>query len=157
DDLAREELAKVFRLAPDDPQALQLLARIQLRANQDRDAVATLQRLRAAHPSDPAVAQIDTLLRVRGADREKLRQARQLARAGRSDGAVLAYRDVFPQGFPDDELALEYAQTLAGTRTGREEGATLIADLARKHPNDPRYQVALASDQSTRRPVSPAT
>ena len=33
----------------------------------------------------------------------------------------------------------------------------MIAQLAKKHPADPRYQVALASDQSGRKPVSAAT
>ena len=157
DDLAREELAKAFRLAPGHPQALAMLARIQLAAGQDRDAAATLERLRAAHPGDPEVKRLAALLRVRGPDREKLELARQLARAARFDEAVPAYRALFPEGFPDDELALEYARALAATRTGREQGAALIADLARKHAADPRYQVALAVDQSWRKPVAPAT
>jgi tetratricopeptide (TPR) repeat protein len=157
DDLAREELAKVLRLAPDDAEALAMLARLQLRANQDRDATATLERLRKAHPDHPAAGQLATLLRIRGVDKEKLRQARQLARAGRSDEAVTAYRAIFPDGFPDDELALEYARALAATGSARETGAKLIAELARKHPDDPRFQVAWASDLSTRRPVARST
>jgi tetratricopeptide (TPR) repeat protein len=157
DDLAREELGKALRLTPDDPEALALLARLQVRANQDRDAAATLERLRAAHPGHPAAAQIATLLRIRGADREKLRQARQLARAGRDDEALKAYDEIFSSGFPDDEHALEYAQVLAGTRNGREAGASSIAQLARKHPDDPRFQVAWATDLSTRRPVARST
>ena len=157
DDLAREELAKVFRLAPDNAEALELLARIQIAANQDRDAQATLEKLRAARPRDPAVARVAALLRVRGPDREKLRDARNFARVGRFDEAAQAYRALFPDGFPDDELALEYAQSLAATRNGREAGAALIAQLAKKHPADTRFQVALAADQSTRKPVSAAT
>jgi tetratricopeptide (TPR) repeat protein len=157
DDLAREELAKVFRLAPDDPQALAMLARVQVTASQDRDAAATLQRLRRAHPNDPAVAQLEMLLRFRGPDREALRRARQLTQAGRFDEAVEAYRQVFSRGFPDDDHELEYVRALAATRAGRDEGAAAIARLARKHPDDPRYQVALAVDQSARKPVSAAT
>jgi len=157
DDLAREEIAKVFRLSPEDPHALSLLARIQVTANQDRDAAATLERLRRAHPNDPAVGQIETLLRVRGPDRENLRRARQLAQAGRYDESVAAYRALFPRGFPDDDFELEYVRTLSATKAGREEGAAAIARLAAKHPGDPRYQVALAVDQSSRKPVSAAT
>jgi hypothetical protein len=103
------------------------------------------------------VAQLATLLRVRGPDREKLRQARQLARAGRSAEAVAAYRAIFPDGIPDDELALEFAQALAGTPGGWEPARTQLADLARKHPDDPRYQVAIAAHLSTRKPVSAET
>ncbi|HUP96652.1 MAG TPA: cellulose synthase subunit BcsC-related outer membrane protein [Usitatibacter sp.] len=156
DDLAREELAKVLRLATDHPEALVAQARLQLRANQEREAAATLERLRKAHPSHPGVAQVAALLRVRGADRDRLRLARQLSRADRNDEAVKAYRAIFPDGFPDDELALEYAQALAATRGGRDSGGELLAQLARKHPNDPRYQVAWASHASRRKPVPPA-
>ena len=157
DDLAREELARIFRLAPDDPQALTLLARIQLTANQDRDAAATLDRLRRAHPNDPAVAQVEMLLRLRGPDREALRRARQLAQAGRFDEAVQAYARLFPRGFPDDDHELEVARAQAATDSGRIEGAATIARLARKHPEDPRFQVALAVDQSSRKPVPAET
>ena len=157
DDLAREELNKLFRLEPDDPEGLVLWARIELRANQEREAAATLERLRKAHPGHPGAAQVATLLRIRGADKERLRLARQLGSAGRNAEAVKAYRAIFGDGFPDDELALEYAQLVAGTRDGWEAGRGLLADLARKHPDDPRYQVALASHRSTRKPVDAET
>ena len=157
DDLAREELNKLFRLEPDDAEGLVLWARIELRANQESAAAATLERLRKAHPGHPGVAQLATLLRIRGADKERLRQARQLGRAGRNAEAMKAYRAIFADGFPDDDLALEYAQIVAGTRDGWEAGRGLLADLARKHPDDPRYQVALASHKSTRKPVDAET
>src|SRR5262249_366637 len=133
DDLARDELAKVFRLAPDNAEALELLARIQVAANQERDAQATLQRLRAARPNDPAVAAVTALIRVHGPDRDKLRAARDFARVGRFDDAAQAYRALLPDGAPDDELALEYASALAATRNGRETGSAQIAQLAKKH------------------------
>jgi tetratricopeptide (TPR) repeat protein len=158
DDLAREELEKIFRLAPDQPEALVMQARIELRLNQDREATATFERLRKAHPTHPGVAQIAALLRVRGPDRDKFRQARQLARVpGRGDEAVAAYRALFPDGMPDDEIALEFAQALAGTANGWEPARAQLSELARRHPDDPRYQVALASHVSTRKPVSAET
>ena len=150
DDLARDELGKLFRLEPDHPEGLLLQARIQLRANQEREAAATLERLRKAHPGHPGVAKLAALLRIRGADKDRLRQARQLGRAGRNDEAIKAYRAIFPDGFPDDDLELEHAQLVAGTRNGWEAGRGLLADLARRHPDDPRFQVALASHVSTR-------
>ena len=157
DDLAREELGKLFRLEPGNPEGLLLQGRIQLRANEEHEAAATLERLRKAHPDHPGAAQLAALLRIRGADKERLRQARQLGRAGRNEEAIKAYRAIFPDGMPDDELALEYAQLVAGTRNGWEAGRELLADLARRHPDDPRYQVALASHVSTRKPVGAET
>lgn len=155
DDLAREELDRVFRIAPDNPEGLVLLARIQLRANQDAEAAKTYERLRKAHPGHPGVAQLSAQLRIRGADKEKLRQARQLARAGRPDEALKAYRSLFPDGFPDDELALEYAQALGATAGGWEQSRAMLADLSARHPGDPKYRLALAAHVSTRKPASP--
>lgn len=157
DDRARGEIDKALRLRPDQPEALLALGRLQLRADQEREAAATLQRLRNAHPQHPGVAHLGALLRVRGPDRDRLRQARQLARAGRNDEALVAFRAIFPEGAPDDELALEIAQVQGWTREGWEPARATLAELARRHPDDARYQVALASHVSTRKPVSAET
>lgn len=154
DDRAREEVEKALRLAPEHPTALLALGRIQLRANQEREAAVTLQRLRTAHPRHPAAAHLGALLRIRGPDRDRLRQARQLARAGRNDEALAAYRAIFPEGAPDDDIALELAQVQAWTRDGWEPARAQLEALARRHPDDARYQVALASHLSTRKPVA---
>ena len=157
DDRAREEIDKALRLVPDQPEALVMLARMQLKANQEREAAATFERLRRAHPSHPGVARLAASLRVLGPDRDKLRQARSLARAGRNDQAVAAYRAIFPEGPPDDDFALEYAQVLGWTSGGWEPARAILADLVSRNPQEVRFQVALASHVSTRKPVSPET
>ena len=157
DDLAREALDRLFRIAPDHPEGLLLLARLQIRANQNAEAAKTFERLRAAHPNHPAVAQLAATLRIQGADKDRLRQARQLARVGRSEEALKAYRALFPDAFPDDDLELEYAELLAATPGGRDQARALLTNLAAKHPDDPRYRLALARYQSARKPVSPDT
>ena len=157
DDRAREEIDKALRLVPDQPEALFVLAHMQLRANQEREAAATLERLRRAHPTHPAVAKLAASLRILGPDRDRLRQARSLARAGRNDQAVAAYRAIFPEGPPDDELALEFAGVLGWTSDGWEPARAMLADLVRRHPQDARFQVALASHVSTRKPVGAET
>ncbi|HEX5129889.1 MAG TPA: tetratricopeptide repeat protein, partial [Usitatibacter sp.] len=109
DDRAREEVEKALRLRPDQPEALFALGRLQLRANQEAEAAATLERLRQAHPQHVGTAHLAALLRIRGPDRDRLRLARQLARAGRNDEALAAFRAIFPEGAPDDDMALEIA------------------------------------------------
>jgi tetratricopeptide (TPR) repeat protein len=157
DDRAREEIDKALRLVPDQPDALVMLARMQLKANQEREATATFERLRRAHPTHPGVAKLSASLRVLGPDRERLRQARALGRAGRNEQAAAAYRAIFPDGPPDDDLALEYASVLAWTDDGWEPARAIFADLARRNPQDARFQVALVSHVSTRKPVSAET
>jgi tetratricopeptide (TPR) repeat protein len=157
DDRAREEIDKALRLRPDQPEALLALGRLQLRANQENEAAATLQRLRQAHPQHPGVVHLSALLRVRGPDRDRLRQARQLARAGRNEEALAAFAALFPEGAPDDEMALEIATVQGWTREGWEPARATLADLAKRHPDDARYRVALASHLSRRKPVGADT
>ncbi len=153
DDLAREELERLFRLAPDQPEGLAALARIQLRAGQEAEAAKTYARLRAAHPGHPAVAQVAALLKVYGPDRQRYRQAQQLARAGQAEQALKVWLAIFPGPIPDDELALEFAQVRGSTAGGWEEARIMLASLAARHPKDPRYALAYASHLSTRKPV----
>lgn len=157
DDLAREEVEKAIRLAPNDPDALLALGRLQLRANQEREAAATLQRMQSAQPNHRATAQLASLLRLRGPDRDRLRQARQLRSAGRRDEALKAWQALFADGYPDDELALEGAQVLGATRDGWEPARAQIAEIARRHPDDPRFQVALSIHMASRKPAAPET
>src|SRR5437870_5794820 len=153
DDLARDELEKALRLAPDNPDALAFQARMQLRANQDKEAAATLERLRRASPQHPAAGQLSAALRIRGPDKDKLRRARQLSGVGRNDEALKAFDELFPDGFPDDEVALEYARILGATRSGWDKARTQMTELAKRHPEDARFQVALASHLASRQPV----
>lgn len=157
DDLARDALDRLFRLDANHPEGLLLLARIQLRAGQEAEAERTYERLRKAHPNHAAAKQLAALLRIRGPDREKYRQAQQLARAGHAEEAAKAYRALFPDGPPDDELALEYALVLAATDGGWDAARAQLAQLAARHPDDPRYRLAYASHLSTRKPVAAET
>src|SRR5205085_7157115 len=141
--------------APDNPDALAFQARMQLRANQDKEAAATLERLRRASPQHPAAGQLSAALRIRGPDKDKLRRARQLSGVGRNDEALKAFDELFPDGFPDDEVALEYARILGATRSGWDKARTQMTELAKRHPEDARFQVALASHLASRQPVPP--
>lgn len=154
DDLAREALDRLFRIDPNHPEGLVQLARIQLRAGEEGEAARTYERLRAVHPAHPGVLQLATLLRLRGPDREKYRQAQQLARAGHAEEALKAYRALLPDGIPDDDLALEYALVLAATQDGWEGARAMLAGLEGRHPGDPKYRLAHASHLSTRKPPS---
>ena len=156
DDLARDEIEKALRVSPEHPDALAMQARMQLRANQDKEAAATLERLRKANPQHEAVKPLAAALRVRGPDKDKLRRARQLSGVGRNEEALKAFDAIFPDGFPDDDVALEYAQILGGTRSGWEQARTQMTELAKRHPGDARFQVALASHLARRQPVAPA-
>ncbi|HXU74123.1 MAG TPA: cellulose biosynthesis cyclic di-GMP-binding regulatory protein BcsB [Polyangia bacterium] len=80
--------------------------------------------------------------------------ARALAAAGKYDEAIAAYDKIF-SGAPPEAYALEYDETLAGTRAGRAEAQARLGALAAKHGDAPEYALAyarsLAYAEKTRR------
>ncbi|HJW25038.1 MAG TPA: cellulose synthase subunit BcsC-related outer membrane protein [Rhodocyclaceae bacterium] len=152
-DLARQALDKLFRVAPDDPASLALLAELQVKDDDREGAARTLARLQAAAPGHPAVGRVQDLLRLATADRLKLRQARSLARSGRAEAALAALRSLYPEGPPSGELALEYWQLMAATPNGWEAARAGFAQLLRDNPDHPRYRLALAEHETSRPPV----
>jgi tetratricopeptide (TPR) repeat protein len=105
-------------------------------------ARAGLARCRAAHP-----ASTDEAL-----DRS-VSAARALVAGGHYDEAVAAYRKVLGS-HPPARLALEFYETLAGTVAGRAEAQAALAELARAHPDVPKFALAraraLTYDERTR-------
>ncbi len=105
-------------------------------------ADAALDRLRAAYPNDPNIAKIQALSSVQ-AKSEELRQAGELARSGKSEEAMKAYRSMYGDRPPDGDIALAYYQTLYGTANGKQEAITGLRGLMQRNPNDGRYAIAL--------------
>ncbi len=106
------------------------------------------QLLRLAPNSGPAQQGIARCraVRVPAVDEAKERAvagARALAAAGKYDEAVAAYDKVFA-GAPPEAYALEYDETLAGTRARRSEAQERLAELAARHGDAPEYALAYA-------------
>ena len=160
-ELAHEVLNKLFRIAPEHPGGLAALALLEIKAGKPDKARALVERLHRIQPSHPAIARIAALLRISaGSDKEKLREARQLAQQSRLPGhrdqlprALAAYRALFPKGFPDGDLALEYWQLLAEKDASWAQVSEGLARLARDYPDNLRYRLALAEHKTTRLPL----
>ena len=178
DDLALETLNKLLRIAPANyPEALGLLAPLQIRMGHLDAARQTLARLRRSHPDHPAVAQIETQLRLLGPDKENLRQARRLAKSGRNlislsygrrpleqrrmhaeglhkiQRAIAIFRSLY-RGIPTSgDGALEYWQMVADTDYGWMEAYAGLRQLVHDNPDNMRYELALAEHLSQRQPV----
>lgn len=153
-DLARDALGKVFRLQPDQPDALVLLARIQADEGDADGARKTIARLAAVAPGHSELARLNNLLRLSGGDKSRLRQARMLAKSGRTDAAISAFRSLYPDGPPTPELALEYWQLVAATPAGWNAAHAGFAALVAQSPDNPRFRLALAAHETSRTPVS---
>ena len=144
DGRALEALNRALELQPNNPQALALVAEIQVAQGKPAQAEAALAKLRAASPNDPHIAQIDLALRIGQINPTQLAEARRLAQEGRNAEAVQRYQQIFKGNPPTDNLAVEYYQVLAGTEGGWERARDGLAQIVRQNPSDLRAQLAYA-------------
>jgi tetratricopeptide (TPR) repeat protein len=157
-DLARQSVDKLLALDPDAPAALALLGDIALRGNRADEAQRILAQLRARHPGHSATADLATLVRVHGPDREKLGQMRLLAqmnrkaetlervRAGHPPDSIRQARELARALFPDGPpsiggLAAEYWQVMGNDARTAPQAASALHQLYQR-TGDADYRLA---------------
>ena len=155
DDLARETIAKLFLIAPENIDGLELLARIAMRERNYNLAADLLKRMRKQQPDALAVQQIAALLQAEDSGTSQLKQARQFARAGRYVEAVEAMRRQFPV-LPGEEITLEYWNMVANTPNGWQKARAALQDLVNSDPTNPRYRFELDKLLTTHPPYDRA-
>lgn len=153
DDLAEEALTKLFRIAPDNLQGLQILAKIQIRRRQIDGITRTVERMRRENPDAPELADIEALLRADSTDRGAMQSIRQLARDGHPDDAAAAIQKLYPHGPPSEELTLEYWNFVASSRNGRPRARVGLQVLVHGAPENLKYRLALAELLTSKAPV----
>ncbi len=144
-DRARESWKRVLAVDPKNVDALGRLSVLEDQAGHAAEARRYEAQLREVAPgavvkrdSGPAV--------VVGGRESELARARDLAQQNRTVEAVEHYRKAFGAAGPNsDELALEYYETLSGTRDGWTQARDGLSRLSRSHPDMPRYALAYAS------------
>jgi predicted Zn-dependent protease len=144
-DLAQAALKKLVAARPDSPQVLVELGELDLRINDFADAAAVDRDL-AARFGESSEAARDFSLAYRIATRDRLRFAsiRRLVEIGRTAEVRAALDKVFPHGAPGGSLGLDYFALLASTPHGLASAYDGVRRLAALHPDDARYQYALA-------------
>ena len=152
-DLAEESWRKLLRVDPQSADALYGMAQIELGRGNAEPARGWINRLRAAHPSDPRAQRLQQQAQQGGAPTSDLQRARAAAQAGRAAEALQLYRSVIGNNPPPDNLALEYYQVLGGTPTGWDEGRKGLEQLAKDKPDNLNVRLALAQLQTYREPT----
>lgn len=156
-ELIEESLYRLFKLNPDDPEGLAALIRLQVRKNQLTEAKATLERLNRSAPDSEALALARLYLAINEPEaKERLQQARLLARAGRPEEALVIYDGLFKPGFPSSDHALEYWQTLANTPQGQVRALHGLENLVQQYPYSSNFRLALARQRLALDPYSEA-
>ena len=154
-DLSRENWLKLLRSTPDNIPALQGLIKAEALSGRKAEAQSYLDRFKKAHPGHADLSRMEALVRQGSFNIDKLGPPRTLARAGKYQEAVEAYRKLFAGEIPVGRLALEYYQTLAGTDKGWEPAREGILQLVADNKDEPIYRLALAQHltyrESTRR------
>ncbi|MBX5452528.1 MAG: BCSC C-terminal domain-containing protein [Acidobacteriia bacterium] len=150
---AVEALHRALRLDPGNPDVLASLVEIESERGQRASAQEALARLRQVAPQDPRIATLALLVQAGPVDKDALAEARRLASEGRTAAAIAAYRRAFHDFVPQNDLAVEYYETLAGTETGWDEARQGLSRVIRDNPQDLRAQLAYAQILTYREPT----
>ncbi|ROH93663.1 hypothetical protein ED208_03835 [Stagnimonas aquatica] len=143
-DLARAALNKLLVAVPDQPEGLLQLGLLELEANQTEAAGKALRKLRASHPDDRRVRELEDAQRIATQDRLRMANVRRLLQSGEIDAAMQGMRELFPDGPPGGLLGIEYYRALARVDGRRDEGLAGLLRLARENPGEPEFEIAIA-------------
>jgi tetratricopeptide (TPR) repeat protein len=143
-DLAEQAWLKVLRIDPKQPDALYGMGIVMSDRKDGAGAQQYLARLRQAAPNYPNIDELARRLGQSSPTDQAVNDARRLAQAGQQASAAQAYRQALGPKPTNPQLALEYYQTLGSSPQGWEEARRGLEQLAREHPDDPRFALAYA-------------
>ncbi|MEX8493388.1 cellulose synthase subunit BcsC-related outer membrane protein [Sphaerotilus sp.] len=152
-DLAGQTWQKLLGVDPRQPDALYGLAAQSVEVGRFDDAGAYLTRLRQASPNHPGLAALATQIQSQTSSQSLIATARQYAQAGQTEAAARTYRQALGAQPPSDDLAVEYYQTLGGTREGWDEARRGLERLSQAAPGQPGPALAHAKHLSYREPT----
>ncbi len=141
-DMAIQLWQQILLSDPKNPEALSGLAIDYKLIGSSAEADKALERMRQANPKDPNIAKIAGLTSTK-VQSDRLRQAGELARQGKTEAAMAIYRELYGDRPPDGDIALAYYQTMYGTPRGKEIAVTAMRALAQRNPGDTRFAIEL--------------
>lgn len=152
-DLAGQTWQKLLGVDPRQPEALYGLAAQSVEAGRFEEAGAYLNRLRQVRPDHPGMGALAKQVQSQTSNKSLIATARQYAQAGQPEAAASAYKQALGAQPPGDDLAIEYYQTLGGTREGWDEARRGLERLSQAAPNQPAPALAHAKHLSYREPT----
>ncbi|WP_293779040.1 cellulose synthase subunit BcsC-related outer membrane protein [uncultured Oxalicibacterium sp.] len=139
-DLARDFLQKALLIKPDAPQVLSMLGEIALRSGRNAEALGYLQQLEKVAPNSPFLADLRNSYRLATYDKDTVARMRLLARAGQIDEAGQLLKQLYPNGPPHGEAALEYYSIIGSAPRNAAQAANALGQLYRE-TGDVRYRL----------------
>ena len=141
-DIAVQVWQQILLSDPNNPQALEGVARDYRLSGNSAASDEALGKLRKINPGNPNINSIQGLTSNKTRD-ARLSQAGALAKAGNAEGAMRIYREYYGDHPPDGDIALAYYETLYATPNGKEQALTAMRAAAARNPGDPRFIVTL--------------
>jgi tetratricopeptide (TPR) repeat protein len=143
-DLAQLALKKLVAARPDSAQALLELGELDLRIRDYQDAALVMDQLVQRCAGSATERTFALEYRIATRDRVQLASIRRLIELKRTAEARAALDRLFAGSVPTGALGIEYYELLAQTPNGWTRASLGLTRLAEQHPDDPRYQLALA-------------
>jgi Tfp pilus assembly protein PilF len=143
-DLAQLALKKLIAARPDSPDALLELGELDVRLNDFAGAAQVQSELASRFKGSAAAREFATEYRIATRDRLQFASIRRLVEIGHTVEVRAALGRLFPEGAPGAALGIDYYLLFASTPGGLPGAYEGLKRLAAHHPDDPRYQFALA-------------
>lgn len=144
DDIAMEALQKVLAVDDNNIDALYLLSLYQLQRGNTQQSARWRKKIAEIAPDDPRLNALNHANTLRTLPQDQLNAARQLAKQGNIKASIAAWRMLFKDNPPPDDVALEYYQTLAGDSAYWSEAVASMRQRVSIMPNDVATKLALA-------------
>jgi len=141
-DIAVQVWQQILLSDPNNPLALEGVARDYRLSGNSTASDEALDKLRRINPADPNIGKIQGLTSNKTRD-VRLGQAGALAKAGNPEAAMKIYREYYGDHPPDGDIALAYYETLYATPNGKEQALSAMRAAAARNPGDPRFIVTL--------------
>ena len=141
-ELAIQAWQQVLLSDPTDREALLGIAKADMQLGKTEEAQKLAQRLRDLGASSEDLSQIAAMPHVQPPS-VRLKQARSLAQQGKYADAMKVYRDLYPDGPPAGDMALEFYETQAAVPELRRQAVDRLRQLAVQFSADSRYAIVL--------------
>ncbi|EMF0917377.1 MULTISPECIES: cellulose synthase subunit BcsC-related outer membrane protein [Providencia] len=144
-DLAYDALSKVFAIEQYNIEALYLMSYYKIQQGKKQEAALWVNKLKKYAPDDQRLSQLAQFSPRENRSDEILKKAREFATQGQIEQAIQAYDKLFTHNPPSGDLAIEYYETLAGSKKHLEKAIAELRKIAQQTPSDEKVQRILAT------------
>lgn len=155
DDIVESTLERLFAIEEGNPIGLYYQANMYLKRKQPQLAKQTFQRLTKQSPNSPQAKGLAAIMALQGDKKGDYQRAKLLAKSGRYEEAIKAYKAIFPNGMPSAALLLELLQLQSNLDGSWQTVKQGLERLNADYPGVPQFQLALANHIRKENPADP--